>query len=100
MTEQNVRMEEIKVQSTRAFERIQELVRAGNIRRLIVNNKERKELLNIPLTIGIIGMVLAPQLALLAAIVALLIGGSIAVEKVEELSDEVVDEAVEGMFEI
>jgi len=96
MSEQKVRIEEIKVRGSKLFEKVKELVHAGNIRRLIIKNKDGKALVDIPLTIGVIGTLLAPQLALIGAVVALFIDGSIVVEKTTEVDEE----AVENMFEI
>jgi hypothetical protein len=96
MSEQNVRIEEIKVRGSKLFEKGKMVVHAGNIRRLIIKNKAGRALLDIPLTIGVIGAVLAPQLALIGAVIALFIDGSIVVEKITEANEE----AVEDMFEI
>jgi hypothetical protein len=96
MSEQKIRMEEIKIRGTKVIEKIKAMVRAGNIRRLIIKNKEGKALVDLPLTVGVIGAILAPQVAVLGAVVALLIDGSIVVEKLAE----VVEEPVEDLFEI
>ncbi len=96
MSEQKTRMEEIKVRGTKVIEKIKVLVRAGNVRRLIIKNEEGKALVDLPLTVGVVGAILAPQVAVLGAIVALLIDGSIVVEKLEA----VVEEPVADLFEI
>ena len=64
--------------------KIKELVHEGNIRRVIIRNAEGRTLIDIPLTIGVVGVWFAPQLAAIGAIAALLGSGSILVEKVEE----------------
>ncbi len=66
------------------LEKIKELVHAGNIRRILIRNQEGRTLIDIPLTFGVVGALLAPQLAAIGAIAALLGSGSIVVEKVED----------------
>lgn len=103
MSEQTVRMEEIKVKGNQLFEKVKEIVRAGNVRRLMIKNRAGKILIDIPLTAGVVGAVLAPQVALLGAIVTLFIDGSIVVEKMAtpELDEqEMEDRAIQDMFEI
>jgi hypothetical protein len=52
------------------------------MRRVIIKNEEGKTLIDIPLTIGVVGALLVPQLAALGAIAALVTHGTIVVEKV------------------
>jgi CBS domain-containing protein len=82
--EEKVRTEEFNVSGDVLMAKIKELLHEGNIRRLTVKNEEGKTLVTIPLTIGVVGALLAPQLAALGAIAALITRGSIVVEKVEE----------------
>jgi hypothetical protein len=96
MSEQKVRIEEIKVRGTKVIQKIKAVVRAGNMRRLIIKNKQGKALVDLPLTVGVVGAILAPQVAVLGAIVALLIDGSIVVEKLEAAAEE----PVVDLFEI
>ena len=56
----------------------------GNIRRIIIKNEEGKELIEIPLTLGVVGVVLLPVWAAIGAIAALVADCTIVVEKVEE----------------
>jgi Domain of unknown function (DUF4342) len=51
--------------------RISELVQEGNVRRVIITH-EGRTLLELPLTVGVLGALLAPQLAALGALAALL----------------------------
>jgi hypothetical protein len=64
--------------------KIKDLVHEGNIRRMIIRNEEGRNLIDIPLTFGIVGALLVPQLAAIGAIAALLSRGTIVVEKVKE----------------
>jgi CBS domain-containing protein len=84
MSEEKVRTEEFQVSGDALVAKIKELVREGNIRRVIIKNEEGRTLIDVPLTLGVVGVLVAPQLAALGAIAALITHGSIVVEKVEE----------------
>jgi uncharacterized membrane protein YvbJ len=75
--------EEYSVASDNLIERVKELLHEGNITRIIVKNEKGNVLLEIPATVGVIGVVLAPWLAALGAIVALAANCKIVVEKRE-----------------
>ncbi len=64
--------------------KVKELVHEGNIRRIIIKNEEGKTLIEIPLTLGVVGAVLLPVLAAVGAIEALVADCTIVVEKVAE----------------
>jgi hypothetical protein len=64
--------------------KVKELVHEGNIRRIIIKNEEGKTLIEIPLTLGVVGAVLLPVLAAVGAIAALVADCTIVVEKVAE----------------
>ena len=84
MTEEKVRTEEFKVSGDAIVQKIKELINEGNIRRVMIKNEEGRILIDIPLTWGVVGTLVAPQLAAIGAIAALITQGSIVVEKVEE----------------
>lgn len=65
------RQEEFKVNGEELLAKVKQLVKEGNVRRIIIKNKEGKILVEIPLTIGVVGAVLAPMLAAVGAIAAL-----------------------------
>ena len=82
-TEENVRTDHHLAAGDRLVERIKELVRQGNIRRIHVKNMDGRTLLEIPLTLGVVGAVLIPIWVALGAIAALAASYTIEVEKVE-----------------
>lgn len=84
MSEENVRREEFKVSGEALVDKIKELVHEGNIRRIIIKDKSDHMLIDVPLTVGVIGVLLAPQLAAIGAIAALVSNATIVVEIVEE----------------
>ncbi len=81
MTEQRVWTEEIKVQGDELVAKVKELVHEGNVRRLTIKNEEGRTLVEIPLTVGVIGALLLPVWAALGAIAALVTDCTISVEK-------------------
>ncbi|MHC1609215.1 MAG: DUF4342 domain-containing protein [Candidatus Methanofastidiosia archaeon] len=74
--------EEFKVNGEELVNKVKQLVKEGNIRSIKVKQKD-KILLEIPLSVGVVGMLLAPTLAALGALAALLTECTIEVEKVE-----------------
>jgi hypothetical protein len=85
MSEEKVRTEEFQVKGEEIVSKIKELLHEGNIRRVIIKNESGRTLIDIPLTFGVVGALVAPQLAAIGAIAALLSHGTIVVEKVESL---------------
>ena len=79
-----VRTEEFKTTGEELIAKVKELIHEGNVRRLSIVNDEGKTLVEVPLTLGVVGIVLVPTLAALGAIAALVTDCSIVVEKVEE----------------
>ncbi len=75
------RQEEFYIDSDHLIEKIKELIHEGNINRIIVKDESDKLLLEIPVTIGIIGVLLAPWLAALGAVAALATRCKIIVER-------------------
>ncbi len=80
MPEEKVRTEEFQVKGDEIVAKIKELLHEGNIRRVIIKNEEGRTMIDIPLTIGVVGVLVAPQLAAIGAIAALLTHGTIVVE--------------------
>lgn len=76
--------EEFQVSGEELLAKIKELVHEGNIRRVIIRNEKGNTLIDIPLTFGVVGAFLAPQLAAIGAIAALFTNGTILVEKVQD----------------
>ncbi|MCU0918379.1 MAG: DUF4342 domain-containing protein, partial [Planctomycetes bacterium] len=69
--EKTTRTEELKITGEELVATVKELVRQGNIRRITVKNREGKTLVEIPLTLGVVGTLLIPTLAALGAVAAL-----------------------------
>ena len=63
--------------------KIKELVKEGNVRKVMIHDKEGKELMSFPLTIGVVGLVFAPVLAAVGALAALVGECTLTVERDE-----------------
>jgi hypothetical protein len=66
--------------------KVKELIAEGNVRRITITDKTGKELVSFPLTIGVVGAVLAPVLAAIGALAALIGECTIAVEREDEVN--------------
>ena len=77
------RTEEFKVEGEKILAKIKELIHEGNIRKVIIKDKDGKTLMEIPMTFGVVGALIVPQLAAIGAIAALLTEATIVVEKNE-----------------
>jgi hypothetical protein len=73
--------EEFQVSADDLVGRVKELIAEGNVSRLIVRNERGDTLLEIPVTVGVLGALFAPYLAALGAIAALATRCTIAVER-------------------
>jgi len=75
--------EEFRVNGEELIAKIKQLIHEGNIRRIIIKDKDGKVMLEFPLTFGVVGAVLAPTLAAVGAVAALIGEATVVVEKVE-----------------
>lgn len=80
---EKVHTEEFRVDGEKLIAKIKELFHEGNVRRIIIKDKEGKTVMEIPVTLGVVGVLLAPQLAAIGAIAALLTEATVVVEKAE-----------------
>lgn len=65
----------------RVIEKIKALVEEGNARRLLVKNREGLTIIEVPLTLGVVGAMLLPVWAAIVAIAAIVTDAVITVEK-------------------
>lgn len=80
---QRTRREEFHLNGEQLLAKVKQLINEGNVRRIIVKNKDGKTLVELPLTVGLVGAVLAPALAAIGAIAALVTECSLIVEREE-----------------
>ena len=83
MSEEKFRTEEFKVNGEHLLTKIKQLLNEGNIRRVIIKDKDGKVVFEIPLTFGVVGALIAPQLVAIGAIAALLTEATVVIEKGE-----------------
>jgi len=78
-----VRREEFQISGSQLVEKVKELIHEGNIRRVVIIDPEGRTLIEIPLTVGVVGALLLPTLAALGVIAALVTRCTIVVERIE-----------------
>lgn len=79
--EEQTTHEEFKINGRDVVDKVKELIEEGNVRRIIIKDKEGKTLIELPVTVGVVGIVLAPVLAAVGALAALVTECSIVVER-------------------
>ena len=77
--------ESFKAESTNAFQKLRQLIHEGNVRRVRIRQGTRT-IAEFPLTAGVVGTLIAPTLAAIGALVALVKDCTIEVERVETSS--------------
>ena len=82
-TSTEIRREEFTIDSDHLIEEIKKILHQGNVTKIIVKDEHDRLLMNIPVTVGVIGVLIAPWLAALGAIAAFVTRCTIIVEKKE-----------------
>lgn len=80
---EGTKKEEFKVSGDEIVKKIKEIISEGNARRIIIQNEKGQSIMEFPVTVGAIGVVLAPMLAAVGALAAILTNCTIVVEKKE-----------------
>jgi len=75
--------ETFKVSGEQLLKKVKEVVKEGNVRRIIIRGKDGKTIVEFPLTFGVVGVLIAPALAAVGAIAALVTECEIIVEREE-----------------
>jgi len=75
--------EKISISADNLIQKVKELIKEGNVTRIIIKDDKGRILLEMPATIGVIGALLVPWLAALGAIAALATNCTIIVERRE-----------------
>ena len=73
--------QEFKVEGKKVVNKIKELIKEGNVRKITVKDNKGKIILSLPVTAGVIGAILLPPLIVLGAIAALLTECTITVQR-------------------
>ena len=77
---EQTKTETIKIEGGQLIDRVKELIHEGNVRRIVIKQDEQI-VVEFPLTVGVLGAVIAPPLAAIGAAVALLTNCTIEVER-------------------
>lgn len=73
--------ETFKVSGEELLGKVKSVIKEGNVRRITIKNKNGRTILDLPLTFGVVGALIAPALAALGAIAALITECTISVER-------------------
>lgn len=76
-----IKTDSFKVSGENLLKKVKELIKEGNIRKITIKDKNGKELMTFPLTFGVVGAVIAPVLAAIGALAALIGECTISVER-------------------
>ena len=76
-----MKTEEFKVSGDDLLKKVKALINEGTICKITIRNKDGKNIIVLPLTIGVVGAVIAPMLAAVGAIAALITECTIVVER-------------------
>jgi len=79
----SIRREEFKIRGEELLKKVKELIKEGNVRKITIADKKGKEIVTFPLTIGVVGALIAPVLAAVGTIAALLTECTLTVERVK-----------------
>ena len=79
--------QEFKMRGDTLLGKLKELVHEGDIRRITIKNEDGHTLIEIPLTLGVVGALLLPVWAAIGAIAALAASLTIVVERTDVDSD-------------
>jgi hypothetical protein len=78
------RFEEFRLSGGEILNKVKEIIHEGNVRRIILKDEHGKTFMEIPLTVGVVGAIVAPILAAVGAVAALASNLTIVVEKTED----------------
>ncbi len=88
---------EFKVKGQELLNKIEELIKEGNIRRIIIKDADGKTFIEIPLTFGVIGVLAAPVVAAIGALAGIVANFTVEIIRTEDEEEdaeftEIVDE--------
>ncbi len=77
------RVDEFSITGDQVLEFLKKILHEGNIRRIVLRDESGKTLLEIPVTIGVVGVILLPAWAAIGAAAALVAKMTIVIERTE-----------------
>ena len=79
---------EFKVKGKELISKIEELIKEGNIRRIIIKDSKGKVFIEVPLTIGVVGTLAAPVMAAIGAIAGLVADFKIEIIRKDDIYED------------
>jgi hypothetical protein len=73
--------EKFRVNGEDLLKKVKEIIKEGSVTRLIIKNEDDKTLIEVPIVVGAVGVIMAPMLAAVGAIAALVTNCTILVER-------------------
>lgn len=81
---EEIRREQHKVTGEKLLQTVKRLVHEGNVRRIIIKDEAEHTIIEVPLTIGVVGALFLPALVAIGAIAALTADFTLEIERVDE----------------
>lgn len=88
--------ESFDVNNGHLVDKVKDLLHEGNVRRLIIKDTDSRTVMEIPVTVGVVGFIVAPTMAAIAALAALATDYSIEVERVSGTTSAAVSATGKG----
>jgi len=80
--------EHFSINGESLLKKVKELIAEGNVTRITIADKEGKEIVNFPLTLGVVGVLLLPMFAAIGALTALIGECTLIVERHDPEEDK------------
>ena len=80
-TNETKKTEEFKINGEDLIAKIKEIIKQGNARKITIKGKDDNEIISFPVTVGVVGVVLAPVFAAIGAVAALATECTIVIER-------------------
>jgi len=79
--DENTRAEEFTINSEDLMAKLKAIIKEGNAKKITIKNKDGNEIISFPVTVGVVGIVLAPVFAAVGAVAALATECTIRIER-------------------
>jgi hypothetical protein len=77
----NKQKEEFKVEGKKVVSKVKQLIKEGNVRKIVVKDNKGKVILSLPVNAGVLGAIFVPPLIVVGAVAALITECTITVER-------------------
>jgi len=81
MSKKTKKKEEFVVSGENLLKEVKKLIKEGNVRKVTIKNKDGQTIIVVPFTVGLVGAILAPPLAAVGAVAALVTECTLSVER-------------------